>query len=195
MKPNEIFRPVAGFEKDYRISDHGTILSIHRKSSWVQLRPSFKTGRGKVSLDRRRTVPPKQLFVHHLVLQSFGFPRPSPSHVTRHLNGNPFDNRLTNLRWGTVAENSKDMIRHGRSLRGVKSKKAKLTELMVSEIIASLDSGVSQYKIAAQYAVTQSTIWKINVGENWGHLTGRTKAKTGASFGSRRSKRAIGGKA
>lgn len=50
--------------------------------------------------------------VHQLVLEAFVGPRPEGM-VTRHLNGDPSDNRLTNLAWGTHAENNADTVQHG----------------------------------------------------------------------------------
>jgi len=38
---------------------------------------------------------------------------PKPGEVCRHLNGNPHDNRLDNLSWGTPSENMLDKARHG----------------------------------------------------------------------------------
>ncbi|AWY05488.1 HNH endonuclease [Gordonia phage Morrissey] len=51
-------------------------------------------------------------WVHRLVLEAFVGPCPSGME-TRHLNGNPKDNRLENLVWGTSAENSQDTKNHG----------------------------------------------------------------------------------
>ncbi len=51
--------------------------------------------------------------VHRLVLEAFVGPCP-PGMQCRHLDGNPANNRLENLAWGTHAENAADKIRHGR---------------------------------------------------------------------------------
>jgi hypothetical protein len=54
--------------------------------------------------------------VHQLVLHAFVGP-PAPDQVTRHLDGDPKNNRLSNLCWGTRKENSADTARHGRLYR------------------------------------------------------------------------------
>lgn len=51
--------------------------------------------------------------VHVLVLQAFIGPRPQGMQGC-HNNGNPADNRVTNLRWDTSHENCLDVVRHGR---------------------------------------------------------------------------------
>lgn len=50
--------------------------------------------------------------VHLLILEAFQGPRPEGT-VTRHLDGDKTNNRLSNLRRGTPAENSQDAMRHG----------------------------------------------------------------------------------
>jgi hypothetical protein len=50
--------------------------------------------------------------VHVLVLEAFSGPR-SERMVARHLNGDPADNRLANLAWGTHSENALDQVDHG----------------------------------------------------------------------------------
>lgn len=51
-------------------------------------------------------------WIHRLVLESFVGPCP-PGMECRHLNGNPSDNRLINLAWGTKEENAHDKVLHG----------------------------------------------------------------------------------
>lgn len=48
-----------------------------------------------------------------LMLEAFVGPRP-PGLLCLHANDIPSDNRLDNLRWGTVKENTHDAIRNGR---------------------------------------------------------------------------------
>jgi hypothetical protein len=50
--------------------------------------------------------------VHKLVLLAFVGPNP-PKYECLHANGDPADNRLVNLRWGTRSENIQDAVRHG----------------------------------------------------------------------------------
>lgn len=52
--------------------------------------------------------------VHVLVLEAFDRPRPKGA-VCRHLDGNPINNHLSNLAWGTHKENTEDRKRHGRA--------------------------------------------------------------------------------
>lgn len=50
--------------------------------------------------------------VHLLVLETFVGPCP-PGLEARHRNGVSFDNRLSNLTWGTHSENQLDKVAHG----------------------------------------------------------------------------------
>lgn len=60
----------------------------------------------------------RNLYVHELVMLAFVGPRPSPELEILHGNGRRDDNRLENLRYGTVAENVEDKRRHGSILSG-----------------------------------------------------------------------------
>jgi len=47
---------------------------------------------------------------------------------------------------------------------------SRLDDDKVSEIKQLLKSGVSQYKIAAKYGVSRSTILKIKLNKTWNHV-------------------------
>lgn len=50
--------------------------------------------------------------VHVMLLETFVGPKPTPQHVTRHLDGDRTNNTLDNLKWGTLSENAADTRRH-----------------------------------------------------------------------------------
>ena len=87
--------------------------------------------------------------------------------VCRHLNGNPLDNRLENICWGTQQENAQDAIRHGTAvcLRcGERSVAAKLSNDDVTNIRRMYKEGYLQRELGDLYDVTQRHISDI---VNW----------------------------
>ncbi len=69
---------------------------------------------------------PQEVAVAALVLETFVGPRPE-GHVAQHLNGDPNDNRLENLRWSPVEEQAPERLRRrerrerdrGKNLKGI----------------------------------------------------------------------------
>lgn len=117
----EEWRPVLGYEGKYEVSDQGEVRSLDRmingphgprrwKGRILKKKPSKIGGYGMVSL--RDSGRDRYVSVHTLVLESFVGPRPEEN-VCRHLDGNPSNDRLENLRWGTQKENIQDSIKHG----------------------------------------------------------------------------------
>jgi hypothetical protein len=105
----------------YEVSDAGRFRSVDRqvRTSNGQLRSYrgqlFSCSPGKRGYPIVKIYGVGTLYVHTLVLTAFVGPAPASRSDVRHLNGNPLDNRLVNLRWGTRSENVQDMIRHGRN--------------------------------------------------------------------------------
>lgn len=101
------WRPVPGWEGLYEVSSDGQIRSLRAG------RPmrTFITEKGyrRVYLYRGKRI--QRVRVHTAVLGAFVGPRPAGM-VTRHLDGNPANNHLSNLAWGTHAENEADKKRH-----------------------------------------------------------------------------------
>lgn len=88
------------------------------------------------------------------------------------------DNRLCvnpyHLETGTHQDNMRDRNIRGRTAKGVRNPKSKLTEKEVLEIYK--DQRI--YKdIAKQYNVLPDTISRIKSGKNWGHVTGAMPPK------------------
>lgn len=57
--------------------------------------------------------------VHSLVLLAFEGPRPADKPHIRHLDGNPANNTVGNLKYGTALENAQDRDRHGTTHRPI----------------------------------------------------------------------------
>ena len=111
------------------------------------------------------------IHIHRLVLLAFRG-KPKKGHVCRHLDGDPFNNNLLNLRWGTHKQNSEDQMRHDTFVWGSRNGMAKLTEDDVREIKVRLKRGEFSNPIGRIYGVAGSAIRAIRCGKTWRHVTG-----------------------
>lgn len=159
----ETWKPVIGFEDLYEVSDAGRIRSI--KSGRVKAYTNDRQKRRPfVGLWRNNKV--RIIYPHKAVLEAFVGFRPKGMEAC-HNNGDPFDNRLENLRWDTTRNNQLDRIKHGTSNRGERCAAAKLTEAQIHAIRA--DNRL-QREIAADYGVKDNTISRIKSGKRWAHI-------------------------
>ncbi len=120
------------------------------------------------------TVHNKLVSFAPLVLEAFKGLRPSPKHVTRHLDDNVRNNHINNLEWGTQAENMKDASKNGHRMRGENHYRRKLTETQVQEIRSrwkphSRTDG--SHALAKEYGVHEDTIGTLVRGESWKHVS------------------------
>ena len=60
-------------------------------------------------------------FVHHLVLEEFDGPRPTPDHKGLHRDDDPYNNHASNLYWGTMSDNALDRVRNGNDVNARKT--------------------------------------------------------------------------
>lgn len=108
--------------------------------------------------------------IHRLVLETYVGTRPQGLQC-RHLDGNPLNNNLDNLKWGTPQENINDRARVGMTACGERQGASKLTGKKV-QIIRYLRK-VAKFTLADlawQFNVTQSTIGRIVNRNTWGHV-------------------------
>jgi len=112
---DEIWKPVLGFEGLYEVSNMGQLRSLDRIVNHKNGRTRLQKGRIFKRTKLARNSPyfrvrlckdGKQLslFVHRLVLEAFVG---KSNLVCDHLNGNPADNRLSNLQYVSLTENNR----------------------------------------------------------------------------------------
>lgn len=100
-----------------------------------------------------------------LVAETFTGPRP-PGFACRHLNDNRWDHRVSNLAWGTVADNSEDARRNGKVPLGVRHGCAKLSVVQVKRIRAITMRGEAR-SLAREFGVSEGLISMIRNGRIW----------------------------
>ena len=158
----ECWRPVVG-RPGYDVSDQGRVRSndrtvqavanivytSYRKGRFLKSWPD-STGHLVVGVGSR-----VRRHIHVLVLHAFCGPPPAPKMQARHRNGNPADNKLTNLEWSTKSRNHQD-IKHHAGQRNYK-----LNGNQVAEIKRALLTGKSGKLLAIQYGVSGPTISAI----------------------------------
>jgi len=124
LSPVATWKPVPGWEGFYEASDQGDARSLDRDVRYSD--GKIHTHRGKVLKHKLRKVTghhdvllqakesgrKRNMGVHQAVLLAF-VPRPDGVYIPCHKNGDPDDNRLENLYWGTHYDNAMDTQRHG----------------------------------------------------------------------------------
>lgn len=153
-------KQIPGFG-NWWVSDVGEVF---RKTDGF--RPSVQKhekGYRKVYLRHGGKTYPK--LIHQLVLMAFVGPRPEGM-MCRHLNGDPKDNRLENLKWGTNRENTQDRIEHGRMAgkRGLDHPRARLTVEQVLEIRKSTEPAEA---LGKRFGIAKHHAAGIRLGYYW----------------------------
>lgn len=179
MSTPTIWKEIPGCEGAYAVSDDGRVQSLER---WVI------GGKGKRQHVPTRILKPARdsdgycvvsikfnnktnrlMKVHRLVLLVF---KGEDSRICCHKDGNPENNHLSNLRYGTPLDNANDRTLHGRKVGalGEANGVAKLTEDAVRRIRSLLDEGFSHQKVADLFGVCNESIRKIARGLTWKHV-------------------------
>ena len=158
-------RPIPG-HRGYAVDRDGAVWSRRQSvlGRWKRLRPATNhNGYQFVNLCADGGGN-KTRFVHRLVLLAYvGEPLPDQTH-TRHLDGNPANNRLPNLTWGTPTENALDSRKHG-------SRSTKIDEEIVREVRRLHDAGLSLRAIAISLPIGKSEVHRIVTGKHWGWVS------------------------
>lgn len=175
MLITEIWKDIPGYEGEYQASNLGRIKSLSRKvlsknhytglpfyrtTAERILKPGKYCKSGHLSVVLRRGS--QGLPVHQLIMKTFVGEPPVGKEVC-HNNGNPADNRLSNLRYDTRTENIIDVYRQGKKWR-------KLSVNDVTSIKLKLTSGHTCTEIAKEYSVSIASISAIKMGRSFSWL-------------------------
>ena len=174
----EKWKSVVGYEGLYEVSDLGRVKSLKRMAKngygWRPVRERMlrlvDDGGGYRTVHLGDGHEKKVILVHRIVLSAFLGVAP-PGLESRHLDGNPSNNQLENLTWGTKSENELDKARHGTSNRGERNYCTKLTEQNVIKIRSLLQhSELSEREIGKMFGVTRGCVSNIKWRTSWAWL-------------------------
>lgn len=178
----EEWRAIDGYDGWYEVSDRGRVRSWKQSGSQLgrpkggffrltepRLLVLSTTDSGHRKLVLWANGKPRSRTVHQLVAEAFIGPRP-PGYETCHGDGNPTNNHVSNLRYGTHAENVADKLRHETQPRGEGHGRNRLSESDVHEVRRLLAAGETVKSVAARYGVSYGAINGIRRGKNWGWL-------------------------
>lgn len=173
----EVWKPVAGYEGLYLVSNRGRVKSLPRVVNAPQsggarmspgkiLKPGDVGGRWIVSLSKQGKVTTH--LIAHLVATAFL--GSDNGRLVLHKNDVATDDRVENLKYGTHQDNMTDGKENKKFQRGSKRYNSKLTEAQVIQIKLRLPHE-KVCKIAKDFGVLHAVISMIKSGNNWGWLT------------------------
>ena len=170
-RQQEEWRDAPGHAGFYQVSNWGRVKSLGRVTCHghrlrERLLKLANDGNGYPLVVFYKNRDSTQRRVHQLVLEAFVGHSPDGA-VCRHLNGNPADNRVENLRWGTRKENAQDSLAHGAHVCGERHKHSKLTESDIGEILVAFGTCED---VGKMYGVSRSAVSLIRRNERWKHL-------------------------
>jgi hypothetical protein len=176
--PNRLFIKEVCFRElpqfpGYRVGDDGSVWSRRDhgviRGPWRQLKPKLdKDGYSVLAL--RANNCDRHCRIHVLMLMAFVGPRPN-GQVGRHIDDDKSNNKLSNLAWGTLKQNSQDAVRNGCfDFRGERNGRAKLTENDVREIRKLRAAGLTQKQVAQRFGIHWMRVSEIDRKKAWAHV-------------------------
>lgn len=184
----EQWKPIAGFEGLYEVSDLGRVRSLdrvvqcdggphaglvtkHYRGRMLALTPSEQ---GYINVHLSGNGQHYTGGVHVLVAREFiPNPRnlPEVDHKTKGKAAKS-DNRVTNLQWVTSARNIQKSFEQGRlPLKGIEVGNSKLTPSQVKQIRQQYAAGDRpQHAIAAEFGICQAHVSDIVTRKRWSYV-------------------------
>lgn len=164
----EIWRKASGYES-YEISNLGGLRNLKGKilklktDDWgyKYFESTYKTKRISIS-------------IHRTVLKTFVGECPNGFECS-HLDGNPANNIVTNLRWTSHRDNISLKKSHNTQTRGEMVHRSRFTEQDIMDMRNSYKNGIDASLIAEKYGLNVGNLKAIITGLTWKHLGGSSE--------------------
>lgn len=144
----ENWKWIPGFEGKYQASNLGRIKSfkINKKDGQIMKGNVLKDGRVRINLEGTKYL------VHRLVLQTF-VEQPDEVHeLVLHLDGDPTNNSLENLKWGSYKDNANDELMFARCAQKKqetqKQRNAEQNLVIENEVWKDIEGYENEYQIS-----------------------------------------------
>lgn len=162
----EEWKPVVGFEELYAVSNKGRVASLqyHGKPSFSLMSLINMGGYPAVKIRNSKTGFAKTIKVHRFVAEAF-IPNPENKPHVDHIDTNPANNNVENLRWVTVLENQRNPLTLSRISSHMKKMNAKGIGPAVSGINRSIRVKHTENGITTEYPNAKTA------GKATGHTT------------------------
>ena len=145
---------------DYAVSTHGRVWSC-RSNIFMQPKKGNMHGHLEIVMSYHGTKT--HVYIHRLVAEMF-IPNPYNLPVVRHLDGDPTNNVVWNLAWGTQRDNYEDSVRHGTARIPSDEAIEKATTARKQPVIAISESDGSQIWFPSQQdAARELKLQKSNI--------------------------------
>lgn len=179
----EVWKDVISLKGLYEISnryrirslDKDIVNSIGRKCfiKGVILNPIIPINRYPY-ITIREGKKKRNIYIHRLIAIHF-LPNPENKPCVNHINGIKSDNRIENLEWCTVSENSIHAFKNNLQVikKGEDCCNSKLTEKNVIAIkrLYRLNRKFNRSRVAEKLNVNVNTVMGIIKNRNWNHIT------------------------
>lgn len=166
--PMNDFRKIP-FAQNYAINRFGIVKRLTKsKGTWpgkILRTTTHHFGYPRVSLCINGKN--KKYELHLVMAITFIGKKPFPKAEVAHIDGNPNNNNISNLRWCSHKDNERDKIRHGTSPKGENNGAAKLT---VEEVRSIRSSRGTHEEIGRAFGISFQNVSKIKNRQRWAHV-------------------------
>lgn len=157
---------ISDYNTSYTLYENGDI--INNKTN-KKLNP-FTNGVGYLRFTFYKNGKKVQKYLHRLLAESF-IPNPEKKDFINHIDGNPENNKLTNLEWCTKSENAIHAYKLGLKIAnpsyGINNGNSILNDDIVNDIRYRYNNGEKQTEIANYYKVSKQVVYNVVHNKTW----------------------------